>query len=272
MKLLPCILALTALISGCLARGKDAQGDGYVWPPLSVSVGGQLFGGVNTQMRVDSETLGVGTEVDLEDDFDLDDQVFAGRIDAHWRFAKRHALELSLFDLRRTGTRVIDREIQIGDEVFPVDASVKSELDTFVGKLAYRWSFWRRERWNAGVSIGTYVLDMRTQWEAGGLALEEEFDATAPLPVLGAFWSFAFTPRLYLNVSSEFFGLEYEEYEGFLNDTVMTLEHRTFEHLAFGLGLDYFMIDASVESENDGLLEAEFDYDYLGLMFFARLL
>lgn len=274
MRLLPCILALSALAalsSGCLARGKDAQGDGYVWPPLSISAGGQLFAGVDTKMRVDSDVLGIGTEIDLEDDFDVDDQIFAGRIDASWRFAKRHALELSLFDLRRSGTRTIDREIQIGDEVFPVNTSVESEFETFVGKLAYRWSFWRRERWNAGLSLGTYVLDMRTEWEAGNLAIEQEFDATAPLPVIGAFYSFAFTPRLYLTASSEFFALEFEEYEGFLNDTRLTLEHRTFEHLAFGLGIDYFGIDASVESESDGLLDAELEYDYLGLLVFARL-
>jgi hypothetical protein len=274
MKPLPCILALaalTALSSGCLAKSKDAQGDGYYWPPLSVSAGGQIFAGVDTKMRLDSDNHGIGTEIDLEDDFDVDDDVFAGRIDANWRFATRHALDLSVFDLPRNGTRAIDRDIQIGDEVFPVGTAVESEFETRVARLAYQWSFWRRERWNAGLSFGIHWFDLRTGWEAGAIGVEQDFDAKAPLPVLGAFWSHAFTQRLYLTAVSEFFGLEFEEYEGFLNDTRVVLEHRTFEHVAFGLGFDYFGMNASVESETEGVLEAEFDYDYFGLLFFARL-
>jgi hypothetical protein len=188
MKPLPCILALaalTALSSGCLAKSKDAQGDGYYWPPLSVSAGGQIFAGVDTKMRLDSDNLGIGTEIDLEDDFDVDDDVFAGRIDANWRFAKRHALDLSVFDLRRNGTRAIDRDIQIGDEVFPVGTAVESEFETRVARLAYQWSFWRRERWNAGLSFGIHWFDLRTGWEAGAIGVEQDFDAKAPLPVLG---------------------------------------------------------------------------------------
>jgi hypothetical protein len=122
-----------------------------------------------------------------------------------------------------------------------------------------------------GASLGTYWLDMKTEWESGSLGLEEEFSAKAPLPVLGMFGSYAFTSKLYFSAASEFFGLEYEQYEGFLNDTRVVLEHRTFEHVAFGVGLDYFLIDASVESERDDLLEIEAEYDYLGVMFFARL-
>lgn len=248
-----------------------ATEDAYSWPSLSLSVGGQLFAEVDTKMRVDSPSAGIGTEIDLEDDFDVDDQVFAGRIDAGWRFAKRHALDFSVFDLRRTGTRTIDREIQIGDETFPVNTSVKSEFETLVAKLAYRYGFLQRKRWHAGASFGLYWLDMQTQWTAGSIGVEEELQAKAPLPVFGLFGSYALTPKLYLTGVTEFFGLEYEQYEGFLNDTRLVLEHRTFDHLALGVGLDYFMIDATVESERDDLLEAEFEYDYLGLMFFARL-
>ena len=88
--------------------------------------------------------------------------------------------------------------------------------------------------------------------------------------MLGVFGSYALTPKLYLNATSEFFGLEYEEFDGFLNNTRVNLEHRTFEHLGFGIGLDYFRIDAGVESES-GNLSAEAEYDYLGLLAFVRV-
>lgn len=249
------------------ARAAD---EGYEWKRFSLGLGAQLIADMNTTMRVDSPTLGVGTEVDLEDDLGVDDSLFLGRMDAEWRFARRHALDFSLFKLGREGTRVIDRDLQIGDVVFPLNAEVESEADQLVVKLAYRYSFLNRERWHVGASFGAHTMDWSTRWESGGLALEEDYDVLVPLPVVGLFGSWALTPRLYLSASSEFFGLEYEEFDGFLNNTRLALEHRTFEHLGLGLGLDYFLMNAGVENDS-GSLSAEVEYDYLGLMGFVRI-
>jgi hypothetical protein len=244
--------------------------EGYEWKRFGLSIGAQLIADMNTTLRVDSSTLGVGTEVDLESDFDVDDSLFLGRIDADWRFAKRHALDFSIFDLQRQGTRVIDRDIQIGDVVFPVNSRVTNEFEQLIVKLAYRYSFLNRQRWHVGASVGAHTMNWSTEWRTGALALEENFDLLVPLPVLGLFGSYALTPKLYLSASSEFFGLEYEEFDGFLNNTRLNLEHRTFEHIGFGIGLDYFLINASVESES-GNLQAEAEYDYIGLLGFVRI-
>jgi len=249
---------------------RAAADEGYSWPRFELSLGGQLLAEVNTSLRIDS-SLGDGTEFDMEDDFDVDTNVFAGRIDATWRMAERHELDFSVYDLQRSGTGTIDRDITIGDVVFPVDTEVKSEFETIVFKLAYRYAFLHRERWYGGASFGFHTLGWRMKWQAtGGAGLENDFDVTAPLPVLGLFGSYALTPKLYLNAATEFFGLEYEQFNGFLNNTRLTLEHRTFSHLGFGLGLDYFMINAGVDSEN-GDLSAEAEHDYLGLMAFVRI-
>jgi len=243
----------------------------YEWPRLSLALGVQLVADINTRMRVDSETLGQGTEIDLESDFDLADSVFLGRIDANWRIAPKHELDFSIFQLRREGTRVTDREIQIGDTTFPINTSVENEFDTLVVKLAYRYAFLYRQRWHMGASFGVHAMDFDTTWKAGSLALQQDFNVLAPLPVLGLFGSYAFTPKLYLDWSTEFFGLEYENFDGFLNNTRLNLEHRPVEHVAFGLGLDYLRINASVENES-GDLSMEADSDYLGLLVFARIM
>ncbi len=253
------------------AAAIEEEDDGYEWKPFTLSLGGQLLATVNTTLRVDSSTLGTGTEIDLEDDFDVDDRLFAGRIDAEWRIAKRHALDFSVYDLQRKGTRVIDRDIQIGNVVFPVNTEVTNEFENLIVKLAYRYSIIHRTRWHAGASLGLHTMAWKTEWKTtAGAGQQEDFDFTAPLPVVGLFGSYALTPKLYLNAASEFFGLEYEEFDGFLNNTRLSLEHRTFEHVGFGIGLDYFLIDATLDSES-GSLDAEAEYDYVGLMAFMRI-
>jgi len=251
------------------ATEEDPQ-ESYEWKRFSVALGAQLLADISTTMRVDSDTLGAGSEIELESDFGVDDSLFLGRLDAEWRFAKRHSLDFSLFKLGRESTRVIDRELQIGDIIFPINAEVKTEANQGVVKLAYRYAFLNRERWHFGASFGAHTMDWNTEWSSGGLSLEEDFDVLVPLPVLGVFGSWALTPRLYLSGSSEFFGLEYEQYDGFMNNTRFALEHRTFEHLALGVGLDYFLLNASVENDS-GSLSAEVEYDYLGLMGFVRV-
>lgn len=256
--------------TGETPRPPRAADEGYEWKRLSLGLGAQLIADISTTMRVDSPTLGVGTEIDLEDDFGLDDTLFLGRMDVEWRFSRRQALDFSVFKLGRENTRTLERDLQIGEVVFPLNAVVESESDQLIVKLAYRFAFLNRERWHLGASLGAHTMDWSTAWRSGGLALEEDFDVLVPLPVVGLFGSWALTPRLYLSASSEVFGLEYEEYDGFLNNTRATLEHRTFDHLALGLGLDYFLMNASVESEG-GNLSAEVEYDYLGLMGFVRI-
>jgi hypothetical protein len=257
-------------VPGSTSPPRDEGEETYEWERFELGIGAQLVATVDTTLRVDSPTLGVGTEMDLESDFNVDDRLFLGRVDADWRFAKRHALDFSAFKISREGTRVIDRDIQIGDVVFPIDTQVTNESDMLMIKLAYRYAFLYRPRWHLGASLGAHTVNWKSSWTAGALALDEEFDYTIPLPVLGMFASYAITPRLFLDASSEFFGLEFEEYEGFVNNTRLNLEHRTFEHLGFGVGLDYFLVNVSAESES-GHLRAETEFDYVGILGYVRV-
>lgn len=137
-------------------------------------------------------------------------------------------------------------------------------------KLAYRYAFLDNPRGHAGASFGFHTMSWNNEWRAASLSLEEDFDVTIPLPVLGVFGAYALSPRWYLNASSEFFGLDYEEFNGFLNNTRLSVEHRTFSHVGFGCGLDYFLINASVANES-GSLEASAEYDYLGFLVYMRI-
>jgi hypothetical protein len=274
---IPLVAGLALLAACATTRSATPQGEAaapaptYEWPRLSLSAAGEYFSRVDTTFRVDSDILGRGTELDLEDELDVDETAFAARVDAAWHFFKRHWIDVSYFDLKREGEKTIDRDIEIGNTTFPVNSDVDTEFETEVATISYRLALLWRERWHAGVSLGTYWFDMSAEFTAGGLGLEESVDASTPLPVYGIFGSWAWTPDLYLTGVSEFFSLDYEEYDGFFNDTRLLLEHRTFDHIALGIGLDYFGIDATVESENDDLLEAEFDYDYVGVLVFAKL-
>ena len=63
--------------------------------------------------------LGLGTEIDLEDDLDLNEDVSSYRIDAEWRFFDRHRLNFSFFDLSRDATSTLTKAITIPEPTLP---------------------------------------------------------------------------------------------------------------------------------------------------------
>src|SRR5262245_21500118 len=59
---------------------------------FSVSAGAFLMD-FNSSARLDPENGGEGSDIDLENDLDLDPKESRGRIDAYWRFARKHRLD-----------------------------------------------------------------------------------------------------------------------------------------------------------------------------------
>ena len=107
-----------------------------------------------TQVR---GTIGEGSNVDLEGDLGLDRNDVVFRLDSYYRFNERHRIDFSIFDLSRDKTVVIEEEIEWGDTVYPINARIKAEFDLAIYKLAYTWSFMRRERGYLGLTGGFYV-------------------------------------------------------------------------------------------------------------------
>jgi hypothetical protein len=97
---------------------------------------------------------------------------------------------------------------------------------------------------------------------------EEEFKASAPLPLLGLHAAYALSDHWSLNGSVEFLQFDIQAYRGFISDTRLTVENDTFEHFGWGIGFNGFKIDGSIDGDNG--LTADLEYGYQGLMLYLR--
>lgn len=281
-------MLLTLLLLGstaCAALRDDGEPDTSArdesarWPTLGLRAGAAILTGVDSEVRLDSETLGRGTGIDLEDDFSLEDETTIVRADAFWRIdeGRRHRLELSWFDIRRNGTRVIDRDIQFGDRVFPVNAEVRSFLNTEVVKFNYRYNLFVGEDWEAGLSLGAHVIGFDVGLSQGNLALEESFGVTAPMPVLGAHAEWLPFERIRTLISGEALYIRAEDIggvfdtndlEGLLVDARVGIEWEPVDHFGVGVGYNYFLLDAEYGEQ---ALALSAKYDYSGLLVYGTL-
>ena len=128
---------------------------------FSVSLG-VFFASRDTITRLDGDVPDSGTDVDLESDLGLDASDAVFRLDGYFRFNEKHRLDFSAFDLSRTASKQIQKDIEWDGSVYPIDTVIDAGLDLKIYKLAYTWSFMRRDKGYLGASAGLYVADIGT--------------------------------------------------------------------------------------------------------------
>ena len=124
-------VVVLGVVPGAQAQSSDRWGLDFGWFASSF----------NSQLRLDSEEAGTGTTIDMEDDLGLDSNRGDFRFQGYYRFNPRHRIQLGYTRWKRTAERVIDREIQWGDQIYEVDARVATDLQSDWYKLAYKYSF-----------------------------------------------------------------------------------------------------------------------------------
>lgn len=220
--------------------------------------------------RLDGTEGTSGTDVDLEADLGLDSSDSVFRLDAIYRFNQKHRLDLSVFDLSRESSNVIQKDIEWNGTLFPIDTTVDSNFDLAIYKLAYTWSFMQRDKGFLGLTAGLYVAKIGTSLTGQEIGEQESSDVTAPLPVIGLRGRYEFTEKLSFRASGEIFGFKYEDFDGSLYDLYAGLDYQLFKHVAIGLGINSVELDVGVDKQDftgdltwkydGGLLFLKFDF------------
>ncbi len=220
-----------------------------------------------TEARLDG-TAGIGTPIDLETDLGLDasDNVF--RVDGYFRFNERHRLDFSVFDLSRTSSKQIGRDVQWGDELYAINTGVNTDFDLTIYKLAYTYSFIRRDRGYLGASFGVYSNDTKISLTEQNTGRTEAGDITAPLPVLGLRGQYDLTERWTFRASGEFFYLEFEDADGSLVDLYAGIEYAVRDFLDIGIGINSVELDVDVSGSR---FQGSLDWRYTGGLVFFKL-
>jgi hypothetical protein len=239
----------------------SAQGDDNRNPDrFQFRVGTQIFSSFTSVFRLDSETLGLGTEIGLEDDVGLEERIQVLRLDGTYNFNRRHNVALSFYDIERTGTRLTARDIQFGDEFFPAGTPVVSSFDQQILKLSYGYNFLVRERGVLGGSFGLHNMRFGTGLQAADASLGEDASADAPLPVFGLRGHYRFAERWRLVGSIEWFDVQVGDVQGTFEDFIVSVEHDTFDRFGFGFGLNNFGLDVEAGDEDlKGIIDLSFD-------------
>jgi hypothetical protein len=243
------------------------------WERFNLNLGG-FIAAMNSDVRIGSESLGAGIDVNVEDALGLDSSVFVFRADALYRFTsnRRHRLDLNFYDLRRSSTKTLQADIQIKDQTFPVGTTVDSLFDLKIIRGAYSYSLFQDDRFDLGLSIGAYVMPIKFRVSSSASGAAEEEAITAPLPVVGVRFDYAITPKFFIKQSFDFFYVQYENFQGSLYDAKVGLEYNIWKYVGVGVAYDFFRVQVKAEGQNyPGVdMTGEIQLNYGGLLLYGK--
>jgi len=240
-----------AVIIFVMAINTSAWADDYMLPDtFMLRLGGYSIQSANTVMRLDSANAPIGAYIDFHDTLGGETRTTIFRADGLYRFNERHALGFSWYDVKFTGTRVLESPINWGG--IPFSAQVDSKLKFDVYKLNYQYSVFHDEKAELGASFGFHIMHIFAGIDVSGSNQSQSEAATAPLPVWGLFADYNFTPRFSAYYNYQFFFINVDnKFKGGLQDFIFGLEYRLFRNIALGAAYNRFSLAAEIKKNAD---------------------
>jgi hypothetical protein len=265
------VVAFVLFGSAMFVFPAHAQDRGLLDDTFILSLG-TFFVDSDTEIGLNGSAGQAGTIVDLEGDTGMDDSN-RFRVDGLWRIGGgRHHVRALYFDVSRDGSRQVDRELVVGDTVYPVNATVSASLEATIFEVAYEYAFVRRDTLEVAGSIGAHALSFDYGISGNGLvngqpvnAAGESGDTNAPLPVIGARAMWRFANDWYLDAQGQWFAVELDGIDGSISDLRLGLTWMFSEHVGAGVGWNRFTVDVDASKNS---FDGTFDWRYQGAQVF----
>lgn len=241
------VLVLVSLLvftqSNVWAQENPALSDSFL-----IAVGG-FYPQSSTNVRLDPANGGLGSVIDFERTLGLQEDKFVFEAGARFRWANRWRVEAEYFSLNREGDRTIDRQIEWGNQVYPVNAQLITNLDFTDTRISVGYSFFKTDDKEIGISLGAHVADYDARINAGNLS-SQGGKVTAPLPVLSLYGQFALTPKWALDLRLDRFSMSYDQYDGDITSIGMDVQYALFRHTVLSLGYRNFFMKLQATSSD----------------------
>jgi len=206
---------------------------------------------IDTRVIRDAVDGQPGGELDLEDFLGIADHETIFQLDAFYRFANFHRLELGYFELQRQSLTTLERDVDFGDETFVAGTEVESSMRTEILRLAYSYSLMRDQQKELGVSLGMSFSHFETGIVAESTQQSERLKVQLPLPTMGIFASVALGYDWRLSADIDLFALDFDGHDGFMTYVSLDLDRKFGDVFAAGIG--YNLYSMRLQSKNEAL-------------------
>jgi hypothetical protein len=274
-------LVLLAAALGALGTSPlRAEMPGDVSDKFRLAIGG-IAADAYTDAALGSTTAGVGASINFEDIFDLPESKETWRFEFNWRINKRQFIDLGYFKLNRSGSKVLQEDVEWGDFIYTAGGKVTATFDTNFPYAAWRYAFLDLPQVRISGSAGIDYLSISTSLLASGNVtdnnepptpiagtVEEDVKVSAPVPQFGLQIDWALTKRLAVLLYARQIYVNFAGINGGIGETAMRLSWWYSKHAGISGGLDKESID--LKSYESGDTRARFRYEVRGFSLYLN--
>jgi hypothetical protein len=212
--------------------------------------GGAWVFGANTDMALLGQR-GIGTAIDYRNTLGGDASHTTYRFDGTWRWALKHSLTYTYYNINRNSERVINRDIDFGDQTFSAGADVKSQLDMRLNRFLYRYSLVHNDDINFELGAGLYIdkidLGLNATTTVGPTVQTQSGAAgfRVPLPTFGVNTDVRLSERWAFIFSADWFYVKLNAWEGAQSDVMFGLKYKILKNWSLGAAYDRFTLNGS---------------------------
>jgi hypothetical protein len=266
--------ALVVAFGALIATSAPAQTD-HLWPRFSVTAGAYEIS-TNDKIGVEGSIEAAGREVDFSTDLGLPDNATLLAAGIDWTFANRHTLDFTYYTYDRNGSRDLGRNIEIGDQVFPIGASVEGSFKSTSIEAGYTYWFMRRETFGFGGTLGLVYLGLDAEasasFTAGGgsgtISRSASASTDLPVPMVGLSVKGQPWQRVVLYARARFLpSMSIDQYDGEAASYTVGTDVWVIDWLALGLSYDGTYYRAEID---DSSWRGSLDVENSGLHLFLR--
>ena len=255
----PCVFAAVTLLACTTSARAERPEDNY-WLRIE-----GYYAKAESTARVDATNGQTGTVIDFEKDLGLGETKTTAAFLLGARFFDNWRTEFEYYELKRNSSRVIDREISWGDTVYPISARLDASFDSTIYRWSTGYSFIKSTEAELGASLGLHVtsfgLALSGSTGEGGALQTERREQTVPLPTLGLYGTYAFSPEISMNGRADVLYLSYNEYSGRLLNFNLGVDWRFTKN--FGVGVGYRFVDYQLDITRNSW-HGEVNYKFSG--------
>jgi hypothetical protein len=232
---------------------------------------------ISSEIRLDSEILGEGTTVNFEN-LGLAADKTIPTLAFQWQIGKRHRVGVRWQDIKRTSTTHVEEDIQWGDVIIPVDATLSLDFDVTQYFVDYAFYPWVKENWAAGFGLGFRWMDLSTTlaWEGLNVSDDGRSQSTAsgPLPYLYFEYRRLFSDHWRFMTGVGWLSVKVGDIDGTQWVGRVGIEYLAGRWWSFGAGFNLATVDvewAGIEVDQGNLLDGSVNWDIKDISVFARV-
>jgi hypothetical protein len=197
-----------------------------------------------------------------------------GMLNFRWRFTKNWHFQTTYWNTESTSRQTLAKDWESpfppkDPPTFKAGSFIGMGVDTTIARLFWGRSFSRKLNHDWGVGVGLHWLEIDAFVEGhvdvtggssgGGTEFRHEStSASVPLPNLGIWYLYSWSPNWVLTSRLDWLEITIDEYSGSMYDVSVGINYHMSDHFGLGFALNGFLLDVELDSpEWKGKLENE---------------